>query len=203
MADLGPIVEHFEQTLRQHGPTARGADWRDDESRERRFRQLDALALEPGVDSVCELGCGYGAYLEHLRQAGFGGRYVGVDVTPAMIGAALARVPDDRFELGTAPVPSAVVVASGIFNVRTGNDAAAWSAHVDATVDAMWAAAGLGLVFNVLTLDGEPADRADHFHYVDVDGFVAGLGRLRGATIETRRDVGAHELTVLVRATGG
>ena len=200
MADLDPIAEHFERTLQAHGPTARGADWRDEASRDERFRQLDRLALEPGVESICELGCGYGAYLEHLRHVGYTGRYVGVDITPAMIGAALARFPADRFELGSDPVPADVVVASGIFNVRTGNDESAWAAHIDLTVDAMWAAASTGLVFNVLTLDGPPGERAAHFHYVDVDEFVAGLERLVGATVEARRDYGAHELTLLVRA---
>ena len=200
MADLGPVAAHFERTLHEHGPTARGADWRDEASRDERFRQLDRLALEPGVESVCELGCGWGAYLEHLRQMGYTGRYVGVDITPAMIGAALARFPEDRFELGADPRPADVVVASGIFNVRTGNDDAVWAAHVDQTVDAMWAVAAHGLVFNVLTLDGAPGDRAPHFHYVDVDAFVAGLGRLAGATVEARRDYGAHELTLLIRA---
>lgn len=199
MADLGPVAAHFERTLHEHGPTARGVDWRDDSSRAERFRQLDRLALEPGVESICELGCGYGAYLEHLRRAGFAGRYVGVDITPAMIGAALAQFPDDRFELGADPVPADVVVASGIFNVRTGNDEARWAAHVDRTVDAMWRAAARGLVFNVLTLDCGPGDRAVDFHYVDADEFVAGLERLPGAAIEARRDFGTHELTLLVR----
>lgn len=199
MADLEPVIAHFERTLHEHGPTARGADWRDDASREERFRQLDRLALEPGVASICELGCGYGAYLEHLRLAGYRGRYVGVDITPAMIGAALAQFPDDRFELGADPVMADVVVASGIFNVRAGNDEQCWSAHVDRTVDGMWAVARHGLVFNVLTLDSVAGDRAEGFHYVDVDAFVAGLGRLPHAQVETRRDYGTHELTVLVR----
>lgn len=147
---------------------------------------------------MCELGCGYGAYLEHLRHAGYAGRYVGIDIAPEMIGAALAQFPEDRFEVGDAPVPADVVVASGIFNVRGGNDVDAWSVHMDATVDAMWSAAGRGLVFNVLTTDSVPGDRAEDFHYVDVDEFVASLDRLPEATIETRRDFGTHELTVFV-----
>lgn len=118
-----------------------------------------------------------------------------------MIGAALAQFPTDRFEVGSAPVPADVVVASGIFNVRGGNDADAWSDHVDATVDAMWSAASNGIVFNVLTTDSVAGDRAADFHYVDVERFVGGLRRLEHATIETRRDYGTHELTVFVRAS--
>jgi SAM-dependent methyltransferase len=196
--DLGPVADHFDQTLREHGPTARGADWRDDSSREERFRLLDRVALDDGVASVCELGCGYGAYLDHLRAVGYRGTYVGVDVAPAMIGAATALHPDDRFEIGSAPRSADVVVASGIFNVRGGNDRDAWSTHLDATVDAMWAVARHGLVFNVLTQDARDGDRAADFHYVDADAFGAALDRLPDATIETRRDYGSHELTVFV-----
>jgi SAM-dependent methyltransferase len=196
--DLEAVAAHFDQTLREHGPTARGADWRDDRSREERFRLLDRLVLDPGTESVCELGCGYGAYLDHLRAAGYRGTYVGVDLAPAMIGAATALHPKDRFEIGSAPRAADVVVASGIFNVRGGNDEAAWSAHVDATVDAMWAAARHGLVFNVLTQDAHAGDRAADFHYVDVEAFVTALDRLPHADVETRRDYGTHELTVFV-----
>jgi SAM-dependent methyltransferase len=197
-ADLDPVAAHFEATLAAHGPTARGADWRDDSSREERFRLLDRLVLDDGVESVCELGCGYGAYLDHLRAAGYRGTYVGVDVTPAMIGAAIALHPDDRFEIGSAARPADVVVASGIFNVRGGNGVDPWSAHVDATVDAMWDVARQGVVFNVLTQDCQPGDRAEDFHYVDVDAFVPALARLPGGTVEVRRDFGTHELTVFV-----
>jgi SAM-dependent methyltransferase len=198
VADLDPVAEHFDETLRAHGPTARGADWRDDASRAERFVQLDRLALEPDVGSICELGCGYGAYLDHLRAAGYGGDYVGVDIAAAMIDAARARHPGERFVVGSTPVGADVVVAAGIFNVRIGNDAARWGDHVDRTVDGMWAAARRGLVFNVLTRDSDAGDRAVDFHYVDVDPFVAGLDRLADATVETRRDFGAHELTVFV-----
>jgi SAM-dependent methyltransferase len=195
------VQRHFEETLREFGDTARGADWRDEASREERFRQLDRLALGTRVGSICELGCGSGAYLGHLRHRGYAGTYVGVDITPGMIDAARARFPSDRFVLGSEPEPADVVVASGIFNVRAGNDAARWVEHVDRTVDAMWSAARRGLVFNVLTLDSDAGDRAADFHYVDVDEFLAGLERLDHATIEARRDFGAHELTLLVRAT--
>lgn len=53
-----------------------------------RARAADALALEDG-DTVVEVGCGTGANFPHLRErVGPGGRVLGVDLTPGMLGVA-------------------------------------------------------------------------------------------------------------------
>jgi ubiquinone/menaquinone biosynthesis C-methylase UbiE len=57
-----------------------------------RAHAADALALEPG-DTVLEMGCGTGANFPYLRdRVGPGGRVVGVDLTPGMLGVARDRV---------------------------------------------------------------------------------------------------------------
>ena len=152
-----------------------------------RFERLDRLVL--GVGSVCDLGCGYGAYLDHLRAAGWEGDYVGVDLTPGMVDAAQARHPGVRFEVGSAPMAAEAVVASGIFNVRFGDDAS-WTALVRRTIDAMWAACSVGIAFNLLS-------RAVSPHLFSVPGAVLATWLPAGAVIE--EDVGTAELTAFVR----
>ncbi len=49
---------------------------------------LDKLTL-PAQGRILDLGCGTGLVLDHLRQRGFTGTYVGVDVSPGM----LAQIP--------------------------------------------------------------------------------------------------------------
>jgi len=57
-----------------------------------RAHAADALALEPG-DTVVEMGCGTGANVPDLRErVSPGGRVVGVDLTPGMLGVARDRV---------------------------------------------------------------------------------------------------------------
>jgi ubiquinone/menaquinone biosynthesis C-methylase UbiE len=57
-----------------------------------RARAADALALDAG-DTVVEMGCGTGANFPHLRErVGPGGRVVGIDLTPGMLGVARDRV---------------------------------------------------------------------------------------------------------------
>ena len=183
MSELDRIPEHYERLLATHGATPRGADFRDESSQRVRFDRLDRLVLDVG--SVCDLGCGYGAYLDHLRSAGWTGAYAGIDLTPGMIGAARERHPEARFEVGSTPVEADAVVASGIFNVRFGDDDA-WAAHVRRTIDAMWSACAVGMAFNVLS-------RAVSPHLFSVSAEVLARWLPPGATIE--EDVGTAELT--------
>jgi ubiquinone/menaquinone biosynthesis C-methylase UbiE len=57
-----------------------------------RERATEALGLDPG-DTVVEMGCGTGANLPHLRERiGAGGRVLGLDFAPGMLGRASERV---------------------------------------------------------------------------------------------------------------
>ncbi|HEY8544967.1 MAG TPA: class I SAM-dependent methyltransferase [Acidimicrobiales bacterium] len=60
---------------------------------------LFADHLRPGMD-VLDLGVGAGRTTPHLQ--GLGGRYVGIDLEPAMVDAARARFPDADLRVGDA-----------------------------------------------------------------------------------------------------
>lgn len=190
--ELEGVPEHYERLLAEHGDTPRGADYRDEASQVLRFRRLDRLVLGHDVGSVCDLGCGYGAYLDHLEAAAWSGSYVGVDVTPGMIDRARTRHPDVRFEVGTAPVAADAVVASGIFNVRFGSDEA-WEALVRRTIEVMWDAAEIGIAFNLLS-----ATVVTNRYTVEPDVLAGWLGALGGRRTTIDHDVGTHELTAIV-----
>jgi SAM-dependent methyltransferase len=192
VTDFDGIREHYERTLEQHGESAEGVDYRDAQSQRSRFVRFEPLAL--GADSVCDLGCGVGALAGHLRERGFAGSYVGVDLVPASIELARARFPGERFEVGTDPVAADVVVASGIFNVRGRIGDAEWAAHIRRTLAAMWAAAGLGVAFNVLSRSVSP-----HLFSVDATVLLGWVEALGAARVTLDEDVGLGELTVVAR----
>ena len=191
MSELEAVAAHYERLLAEHGETARGVDYRDTASQEIRFDRLDPLVLDS--TSVCDLGCGYGAYLDHLRALAYDGAYVGVDIAPAMVEQARARHPGARFEVGAAPVAADAVVASGTFNVRFGPHDA-WVELVRRTIGEMWDAAELGIGLNALSAAVSP-----HVFAVDPDvlgGWIADLGP-RETSIQ--HDVGTRTITVIAR----
>jgi SAM-dependent methyltransferase len=189
LSDLSPVAAHFDRLVREHGATARGADYRDESSQLRRFRRFDDLAL--GVGSICDLGCGYAAYLDHLRTRGYTGSYVGVDVSPAMVEAARAVHPDADVRVGSDPVAADLVVAFGTFNVRGGPDDV-WSAYVERSLRAMWDAATVAIAFDVLT-----RSVSEHLYSVGEDMVLRWLEPFGGA-VTTSHDVGLGELAITV-----
>lgn len=71
--------------------------------------QLFAEHLRDGMD-VLDLGVGAGRTTPHLRR--LGGRYVGIDVEPAMVAACRERFPDADVRVGDAADLSAFADAS-------------------------------------------------------------------------------------------
>ena len=53
---------------------------------------LDAPQFEAS-DSILDVGCGYGDLFAFLRDRGWRGRYVGIDIVPALIEAGHSKYP--------------------------------------------------------------------------------------------------------------
>jgi SAM-dependent methyltransferase len=81
---------------------------------------LDRLCPAPHDGLVLDLGCGSGAAAETVAAAGF--RVLGIDPSPAMVQLARARVPSQRFEVGSihdaVPLPAcdAVLLIGEVVN---------------------------------------------------------------------------------------
>lgn len=199
---LAPVQAHYEQRFREAGSTARGVDWRDEESQLLRFRQFDGLCAQSSVSSVCDLGCGYGAYLSHLREQRFSGRYLGVDVAPQLLQAAArdhSRDPGAEFAQGTSPVDADAVVASGTFNVALDADRSQWESYVWEKVNEMWMSARVGIAFNLLSMISDASRRSAELYYA----WPADTLRLVQAEltphVELRHQYGLFEFTVIAR----
>ena len=157
-AILDDVERYYSAKVRRHGATALGVDWNSPMSQRLRFVQLlKVVDWSAGPFSLHDLGCGYGALVEHLQERHADARiaYIGTDLSPAMIRHArrlwTAR-PHARFEPAVTQLPAAdYTVASGIFNVCLGHGAAAWEALVAATLAQMYAASRRGFAVNFMT----------------------------------------------------
>ena len=194
------VVAHYEAKLRDHGPTARGMDWKDEASQRLRFRVLCEVCDLAGR-SLHELGAGAGHLLDYLREEEIAAEYTGSDLSAAMVEAARRRHPEARFAqrdlLLETPSPSHdVVVCSGLFHVCLGHAGDPWRRFVEETVRRMWALARVAIAFNLMS------DRVDYrvpqIHYSSPSESFEFCRRELSRFVVLRHDYPLHEYTLYV-----
>lgn len=158
MAILRDVERYYSAKVRRHGPSALGVDWNSPMSQRLRFVQLlKVVDWSAAPLALHDLGCGYGALLDHLRDRHPGAslRYLGSDLSRPMIEHARSLWSSHRharFEIASPAMPQAdYTIASGIFNVCLGHPEAQWKHHVAATLAQMRAASRLGFAVNFMT----------------------------------------------------
>jgi len=196
------VADYYSRKLREHGATARGVDWNSPESQRNRFRQL-ARIIDRRPFSILDVGCGYGAFADDLRESESDFQYFGSDISEDMIVAARERhAGDPRVtivrSLDDAPACD-YVVASGIFNVRLSTDDAAWWEYIVETLRTMDAKSRRGVAANFLTSYSDPEYMRDYLYYADPRVVFDWAKRNLSKQVAVLHDYGLYEFTLLVR----
>jgi SAM-dependent methyltransferase len=193
------VVRYYEGKLQEHGPTAAGVDWNSEASQHRRFAELSRL-VEP-EHSVLDVGCGYGALLDHLEVRGWQGEYTGFDLSAEMLAAARRLHPErGRFVAVMPPEQSAdIVVASGLFNVKLDVDELDWQSYVDQTILTMFERCRFGMAFNLLTSYSDPDRMSSRLHYGSPSRYFDFVATKCSRRVSLLHDYGLFEFTILVR----
>ena len=115
-------VHIYEELLESFGPSPAALGWRSQITQRIRFEVLAQIG-DLHEASVLDVGCGLGDLYEFLRARGLRCRYLGVDITPAMVAAAQKNHPEGNFallDILTDPPAERYdyVFASGIFNMK-------------------------------------------------------------------------------------
>lgn len=197
------VRDYYARTLETHGPTPRGTDWNSHAGQVLRFDRLLQLCDRTRPYGLVDLGCGYGALLDHLRSEGDDVTYRGIDVCESMIDAARALHPGEpasTFASGaTTDEPADYVVASGIFNVKQRTPDGIWHDYILETLGEMARMATRGFAFNLLTSYGDPDRRRPDLHYADPCRFFDVCQRRFSRHVSLLHDYGLYEFTILVR----
>lgn len=197
---LADVDAYYTDKVKTHGATPRGVDWNSVESQHLRFQQLSGLLPASGF-SVCDYGCGYGSYFDHLAKDRNDFRYVGVDVSAEMVRHARelhAGVANATFECAQVPAQADHVVASGIFNVRQQAGDAEWLDYILGTIDAMAAASRKGFAFNCLTSYSDADRMREDLYYADPKRLFDHCMRI-SRHVTLLHGYGLYEFTILVR----
>jgi SAM-dependent methyltransferase len=202
---LAPVGDLYTASLHEHGTVSQGVGWKDEASHRLRFDKLaTVIAAESEAEgfTVNDLGCGYGAMFEYLRDR-FGvalRRYYGYDVSEQMLTAARDRVTDERAEFlhGSSPEHDAdYSFVSGTFNVKLDATHERWTEHVKASLLELSGRSRKGLAFNLLTT--YVVWRADHLYYGDPYEFMDYCRRSISRYVALFHDYPMYEWTIIVR----
>ena len=203
---LQAVGQYYADRLERFGPTPRGVDWNSAESQALRFgRLLEVVTPSEGPEhrSILDVGCGYGALLDHLLAGGMRLHYRGFDVSEPMIAAAQARhagVAHAAFSSDVEALqPATYAVASGIFNVKLSYDAELWRGHVLDTLALLHRWSTAGFAFNLLSTYSDPDRRRDDLFYADPGEIFDLCMRRFSSHVALLHDYPLFEFTVLVR----
>lgn len=200
---LAGVANYYSTKLTEHGQTARGVDWNGEESQELRFQQLCKVIDQDMDFSVNDLGSGYGALYEYLRDRYQQYTYHGFDVSEDMIKAAKKRngqAVNANFTVAAEPKGSADYgIASGIFNVRLELTDRHWSQHLEATLDVLNRTSRKGFAFNCLTSYSDVDKMRDYLYYADPCVVFDLCKRRYSRQVALLHDYGLYEFTILVR----
>ena len=205
-------MERFRQTyedaLLQHGDTAQGALWPDDEGRRVRFDvMLDVIERrddEPVI--LCDFGCGTGELLGHIQRCGLRNiEYVGVDTSERALSFARSKFPDAKFvnvdiadpSVDLSAIACDYLVFDGLFTGRFGIPHEEMWAFVASTIRRCWPYVRRGLAFNVMSAVVDW--RRDDLFHASMDDVARLLHEIAGRNIRIRADYGLYEYTAFAR----
>jgi SAM-dependent methyltransferase len=201
--DFEPFKTYFEGKLDAHGATPQGVDWNSSASQNLRFDQLLKVAEPDREFSIIDYGCGYGALASWLSEKGFAYRYLGYDLSAAMIARAQELFKDDPrciFTAQEADLPPAdYVVACGIFNLKLHVEAEIWTEYVIQTLEKMNALCNRGLAFNMLTSYSDPERMRPDLYYPDPCFYFDLCKRRFSRNVALLHDYNFYDFTIIVR----
>jgi SAM-dependent methyltransferase len=203
---LRDIERYYTARVRKFGASALGVDWNSPMSQRLRFVQLlKGVDWEAETLSLHDLGCGYGALLEHLseRHPNAKVRYIGTDLSAEMIRVAQRRwieAGHATFALARAHYPPAdYTIASGIFNVCLGCPLDEWERCIASTLDRMRTNSSRGYAINFMApseLEKRP-NAVGQLYAVVPERWLAYCRNQLGCNVRLISDYGLNEFTLL------
>jgi SAM-dependent methyltransferase len=197
------VDNYYTEKITQHGISAKGVDWKNEDVQELRFSQIFKLFESDLNASIIDLGCGYGGFLRYLRDRGFSGHYLGLDLSDKMIESAKDYCKDDTNSafhaqnIEASDIKADYVVASGIFNVRIDTEKDVWKEYVFNTIESMDKASIKGFSFNCLSTYVDYTE--DKLFYLNPMEVFDLCKKEYAKNVAILHDYGLYEFTIIVR----
>lgn len=207
-SDIGDLLELigqvYDHRFKECGPSAKGVFWKHEEGQVLRheilLKIIDPTDLSGNI-SIGDLGCGYGAFFELLKDSPLmdGSQYFGYDISIEMIDAASIRNHDRRASFIHSPKATQVTdytVASGTFNMFLGAKQNLWRDYVQTSIRHLWDNTKKGMAFNMLDAGAE--SKLMDLYYAELDEMVE-FAKTLTPNVDVENDYPLDEWTIFMR----
>lgn len=169
--DRTETKDRYTRRWRQCGYDSRTLGWNKD-CQWVRFQAAFENICEADCHSVLDVGCGFGDLLDYLRQTGWRGRYVGVDLVDDLLAEARRRHADDTsaefvcddIQLFRWTQTYDVAAAIGVFNHRLHQDNLTF---IRETLACMWKLTTKVVICDFLSMSADPEHQQSNLYYAD------------------------------------
>ena len=202
---LGFVAAGYGMQHKEKGDSPRGVLWANEKSQTRRFEHfielLHPILPEKGA-SVNDLGCGYGAFFDYLKETPFmhEGQFYGYDICPEMIESANRRITDPRCKFFINHRPTEIAdfsFASGTFNFKGNCTDADWEKVIQSSLKTLCSKTRDALAFNMLDKSFDPID--EWLYSTDAEALVEYCKSEFPGTVTYERDAELNSFTVVIR----
>jgi len=201
---LGPVADSFTRVVRHFGPMNRGVGWKSAEGHRLRMQIMTEVFGPEAADGhviVNDLGCGYGAFFEALKDhpAMRGGAYFGYDIVENMLTLARERIDDPRahFVFGHRATQRAdYSFVCGTYNIRMYATDDEWEKFIEDSLKDLWSKTDVALAFNMMSSYGECPERT--IYYADPAKFFDFCMRELSPRVTLLHDYSLPEWTMFV-----
>jgi len=197
------VEKYYTDKVATHGCTAKGADWKSEESQRMRFEQLLRRIRPAGVFTINDYGCGYGALVDYLRNENTSFQYRGFDVSEEMIARARrAHRGNARCEFVSNKSllsPADYTVASGIFNVKLDTPEREWREYMMETLGEFRELSTKAFAFNALTSYSDPEFMRPDLYYANPLELFDYCKRNLANKVALLHDYPLYEFTMVVQ----
>jgi len=193
----------FDSKFEILGATPQGVYWNSVEAQEIRFAQLLKLCEIDEQFTLLDYGCGYGALAAYMSRMGYDFRYLGFDISEAMVAKArevFSASDTCRFVSAETQLrPADFAVESGIFNLKLDASDEEWTAYVLQTLDKINELGRKGFAFNMLTKYSDADRMQPDLYYADPCFFFDYCKRNYSQNVALLHDYELYDFTILVR----
>lgn len=200
------IYDHYKKEFEIHGDTAKGVNWKDEQSMIKRYRiMIDVISDKTKKCELLDFGCGTAGLYQFIQSHDILIQYEGLDVLTCMIDSCEKKFPQIQFynydivancdQYNKLKIYD-YIICNGVFTVKKNISNDDMFDYMSKILILLWNKCNIGLAFNIMTPLSDFFD--DKLFYLSIDKLMIFLRENLSKNIIIRHDYKLYEYTCYV-----